>query len=190
MRCSAPAATCLPPSCRPSSCCPSACPLGLQAANYQIAQMRNFYRRMSTDGPLKAAVFTEVELDTAEVRSFGCAGVLLLVHCVKLQVLSVMHSALLVQACCRAPPVPAEQPVPLALVLCRMGCLTPWDHARRPQLFLSNQSVELFCLLFSCAGCAARRAGRAARRHQAAALRVLRGRADGGGAFPRLMQCW
>ena len=31
--------------------------------------MRSYYRRMSTDGPLKAAVFTEVEVDAAEVRN-------------------------------------------------------------------------------------------------------------------------
>ncbi|KAI7837796.1 hypothetical protein COHA_008424 [Chlorella ohadii] len=47
-----------------------------QAANYQIAQMRNFYRRMSTDGPLKAAVFTEVEVDTAEDALLDALGVL------------------------------------------------------------------------------------------------------------------
>lgn len=43
----------------------------LQAQNYNCSQMRAYYRRMSTDGPLKAAVFTEVEVDTAEVRHTG-----------------------------------------------------------------------------------------------------------------------
>ncbi|PRW39209.1 Lysoplasmalogenase TMEM86A [Chlorella sorokiniana] len=47
-----------------------------QAANYACSQMRGFYRRMSTDGPLKAAVFTEVEVDTAEDELLEVLGVL------------------------------------------------------------------------------------------------------------------
>ena len=47
----------------------------LQAQNYACSQMRAYYRRMSTDGPLKAAVFTEVEVDTAEVCTLVADGV-------------------------------------------------------------------------------------------------------------------
>ena len=36
--------------------------------------MRSYYRRMSTDGPLRAAVFTEIEVDEAEVRWGGVGG--------------------------------------------------------------------------------------------------------------------
>lgn len=39
----------------------------LQAQNYTCAQMRAYYRRMSVDAALKAAVFLEVEVDGAEV---------------------------------------------------------------------------------------------------------------------------
>lgn len=62
------AAATLPPLTGPRLPAAPRSPLPSQVQNYACAQMRVYYKRMSVDGPLRAAVFAEIEVDAAEVR--------------------------------------------------------------------------------------------------------------------------
>lgn len=68
MQCAAAAAPPLTPTPPLVLLSPSPLPSALQHQNYACAQMRAYYKRMSVDGPLRAAVFAEIEVDAAEVR--------------------------------------------------------------------------------------------------------------------------
>ena len=51
-------------------------PSRAQAQNFGCMQMRPYFRRMSTDGPLKAAIFAEIDVEAAEA-SAGCLRMML-----------------------------------------------------------------------------------------------------------------